>query len=183
MAANPTATAANATNLTNQNQHNNLAEAKKCPILSNDDNFIFENFDDESLPINSLPDAIPQTEISNDSSPIDLEDSNEDFQDAISSSNSDSDQDFASSLVPTQLNPSTRVLRERTSAIKPVKYSHLTTNCERKSSSSKPDDPKTFKSAMKHIDKRSNVLGIPQSEDPFTRFLLLQSPLMIFADL
>ncbi|KAI7937368.1 hypothetical protein MJO29_014683 [Puccinia striiformis f. sp. tritici] len=84
--------------------------------------------------------------------------------DAISSSNSDSDQDFASSLVPTQLNPSTRVLRERTSAIKPVKYSHLTTNCERKSSSSKPDDPKTFKSAMKHIDKRSDLLKIPQLE-------------------
>ncbi|KAH9464559.1 hypothetical protein Pst134EB_004087 [Puccinia striiformis f. sp. tritici] len=118
-----------------------------------DDDLVFDDRDDNSLPIGSISDPNPQNEVPTDLPEI-VNDSAEEFQDAISSANSDSNHDVASSLVPIQ---STRVLRERTSAIKPIKYSHLATDHPPDSTSAnkkfKPTDPKTFKSAMKHVDK------------------------------
>jgi hypothetical protein len=68
---------------------------------------------------------------------IDIEDSNSESD--SSESSDDSDNDVASSLNP-NLN-SSRTLRDRTSKVKPTKYSHLTT------------DPTSFKKAMESIEK------------------------------
>ncbi|KAI7966039.1 hypothetical protein MJO29_001787 [Puccinia striiformis f. sp. tritici] len=82
-----------------------------------------------------------------------------------------------------------------TSAIKPIKYSHLATDHPPDSTSAnkkfKPTDPKTFKSAMKHVDKTrqqyvietcsATLLGRPEALQPLvSSFGKTQSTLVCF---
>ncbi|KAI9620475.1 hypothetical protein H4Q26_013687, partial [Puccinia striiformis f. sp. tritici PST-130] len=97
--------------------------SRSSATKDDDDDLVFDDRDDNSLPIGSISDPNPQNEVPTDLPEI-VNDSAEEFQDAISSANSDSDHDVAF----TRSHSVNSSSLERTSAIKPIKYSHLATD-------------------------------------------------------